>query len=103
MKRRVEGVISDRTRGMSARDLLSMLEADTPDTRIVRAQLLKDLHSVGVDLDPSEVTAEGTCIKVQVSRALSEDTRSVLLGVCDTYSRTYPEIELLSAVFRRKL
>lgn len=98
MKFRAEDLIGKCIEGRAARDVIRSIEEDIPDALSVRAHLIKDLRSAGLSLSNREVVAERTCIKIATTEELTEESRSILRSVCDTYARTYPEIEVLVAL-----
>jgi hypothetical protein len=77
--------------------VIRSIEEEIPDAKFIRSHLLKDLRLAGIELENHEVVAEGTCIKISTKEELTEESRGILMRVCDTYSRTYSEIEVLVA------
>ena len=92
---RAEDLINKCIEGRAARDVIRSIEEEIPDVQSVRMHLLNDSRLAGVPLDSRDVIVEDACIKLVGLDELSEDSRSIIMRICDTYSRTYPEINVL--------
>lgn len=97
MRYRVEDLINKCVEGRAARDIVKSIEEELPDASDVRMHLLKDLNRLGVRIPPSDVQAEDACIKVSIDKSLMENRGAEVMGIAETYSRTYPEVEVLVA------
>ena len=94
----IDELITKCIEGRAARDVIRSLEEELPDTQSLRAQLLNDCRAAGIVLGGHEVIAESTQLKVIPRKPLKENTRRILMNICDTYLRTYPEIDVLLAL-----
>lgn len=99
---RAESLIGKCIEGRTAKDVIRSIEEEAPDVSRVRSQLIRDFRNAQVILDPRSVVAESTCIKIVSTVGLDEDSRSILMNICDVYSRTYPEVEVLIAAHTKK-
>jgi len=94
---RVEDIISKCLEGKAPRDVIRSIEEELPDISTVRMHLMTDLNRLGFCVRSKDILAEGDCIKVSVPQRIFDKRSSDLMHVCDTYSRTYAEIEVLAA------
>ena len=97
MKYDAEDLISKCVQGRAPRDILRAIEEEIPDTNSLRMHLLRDMNRVGIRINPSDVIADTTCIKVSVSEEIMTSRCSDIMHIADTYSRTYHEIEVVVA------
>lgn len=95
---RAEDLINKCVEGRAAKDVIRSLEEETLDPKSVRLHILRDFRLAGVPLNSRDVTVESACIKIDASRRMHENSRSNLMRICDVYSRTYPEINVLVAL-----
>lgn len=102
MKYDVEELISKCVQGKIAQDILRSIEEELPDANSLRKSLVTDFNRIGIPIKLSDVLVESMCIKVSVSEKIMSARSSDVMSIADTYSRTYPEIEVLVASFCTK-
>lgn len=97
MRYSVEDLINKCASGRAAQELVESIQDELPDVKTVKMHLMRDINRAGIKVRSSDLTYEDTCIKIAFAEEVTPFHRSRLMAICDTYSSTYPEIEVLLA------
>ncbi len=87
-----QDIISKCLEGKAAHDIIKEFEEELPDIQSVKMNLMNDLRNSGIDILGIDVKEEGT--NLELNLVLDESNQDTVNSIIQTYSYTYPEIEV---------
>lgn len=91
----LDDIIGKCVEGKVARHVLESLEEEWILPEDIKKDLVRDLQREGIPIKFSEITVEGSSIRIAHSLNLSEESVGKLREVVEIYTKIYPENEVL--------